>query len=146
MSGPLEGKHNPVTYFLSKVPRSSNDHCVGLEVLHVYIAGAAHQQLERLERKNTHPQNRIPKCLFNWLQTLIINITHTSNSFSSNMASRFSGTSSFKPAIDQGVGFYARMFRFSGGVSRQRDSSPFRKCSTSSLTWVASLYCASRLR
>lgn len=34
---------------------------------------------------------------------LIINITHTSNSFSSNMASRFSGTSSFKPAIYQEI-------------------------------------------
>lgn len=36
---------------------------------------------------------------------MIINIAHTSNSFSSNMASRFSGTSSFKPASDQGVCF-----------------------------------------
>lgn len=36
-------------------------------------------------------------------QDLTTNITRTSNSFSSNMASRFSGTSSFRPAIDEEV-------------------------------------------
>lgn len=40
---------NPVTYFLPEVPRSSDNHCMGFEILHIYIAGAAHQQLKRLE-------------------------------------------------------------------------------------------------
>lgn len=61
--------------------------------------------------------SRIPKCLFNRQQNFIINITHTSNSFSSNMASRFSGTSSFKPAIVQEVWFNARTFGFLGDVT-----------------------------
>lgn len=40
-------KINPVTYFLPEVPRSSDNHCMGLKVLHIYIAGTAHQQLKR---------------------------------------------------------------------------------------------------
>lgn len=39
--------HFPATYFLSEVPRSADDHGVRLEVLHVYVTGAAHQQLRR---------------------------------------------------------------------------------------------------
>ena len=40
-----------MTYFLSEVPRSSDNHSMGLEVLHVYITGATHQQLKRLNGK-----------------------------------------------------------------------------------------------
>lgn len=79
------------------MPRSANDHSVGLEVLHVYVAGAAHQQLEGFKTRITKNIRRG----FKRQQDLIRTTTHTSNSFSSNMASRFSGTSSFKPAIDQ---------------------------------------------
>lgn len=35
-----------VTYLLSEVPRSANNHSVGLEVLYVYVTSATHQQLE----------------------------------------------------------------------------------------------------
>lgn len=69
--------------------------------------------------KKGKKKHRIPKCLFNPQQTFIINITHTSNSFSSNMASRFSGTSSFKPAIIQGVWFKARTFEFLGDATHE---------------------------
>lgn len=72
---------------------------MGLEVLHVYITGATHQQLERW-KNSKFPSGVLKITIFIYL---FINITHTSNSFSSNMASRFSGTSSFKPAIYQEI-------------------------------------------
>lgn len=39
---PAAGDAMPMTYFLSEVPRSSDNHSVGLEVLNVYITGATH--------------------------------------------------------------------------------------------------------
>lgn len=90
------GNRLSMTYFFSEVPRSSNNNSVGFEVLHIYITGATHQQLKRLKEIIISQWC----CKDQW--GFIIN-THTSNSFSSNMASRFSGTSSFKPAIDQRI-------------------------------------------
>lgn len=40
-----------MTYFLSEVPRSSYNHSMSFEVLHVYITGATHQQLKRFKKK-----------------------------------------------------------------------------------------------
>lgn len=140
-----------MTYFLSEVPRPSDNHSMGLEVLHVYITCAAHQKLKRVKGK----QIIITQQCFQDQQDFIVNTTHTSNSFSSNMASRFSGTSSFKPAIDQEITLITcTLPEISNERNWQRKwqtaavlvSSPFRKCSTSSLTWLASLYWASRLR
>lgn len=85
------------TYLLSEVPRSSNNHSVGFEVLHVYISRSTHQQLMRLQVNRHDYLMIICKDRSDFVPK---QYTPTSNSFSSNMANRFSGTSSFKPAVN----------------------------------------------
>lgn len=72
----------------------------------------------------------------------------TSSSFSSKIARRFSGTNSLRPGREEERRTASAVIPCDIKAERRGADStvPFRKWSTSSLTWLASLYCASRFR
>lgn len=146
----IKTKRIPTTYFLSEVPRASDYNSVSLKVLYVYITGATHQQLKGLKGKNYNSSVAFERSTDCYYKTSHIPPTHSHQIWLEGFLAPVRSNLQLIRKSHSVCEHYRRsqmkatVIKMSAAV--QPFTLPFRKCSTSSLTWLASLYWANKLR